>query len=83
MAIQILDAVSASNLSSAQYPSDVHGPDGKMLGRFIPTTIPGTSYPELGLTDEELDALVTDPNATWKTPEQVMARLQEIDQCTN
>ncbi len=83
MAIQILDVVSASNLSSAQYPSDVHGPDGKMLGRFIPTSVPGMTYPESGLTDDELDKLANDPNAKWVTSERVMARLVEIDQCSN
>jgi len=83
MAIRIPDVKIAANLSAAQFPTDVYGPEGNMIGRFIPTTTPGMTYPELGLTDEELDALANDPNAKWQTPEEVTARLREIDQCTN
>jgi len=83
MAIRIPDVKIAANLSAAQFPTDVRGPDGEMLGRFIPSSSLGMTYPESGLTDDELDKLTTDPNAKWKTPEEVTARLQEIDQCSS
>jgi hypothetical protein len=82
MSIQIPDDTTASALAAADGPQDVHGPDGRLLGRFIPTGKPGTSFPEVGLTDEQLEQRVNDPNATWHTADQVMARLREIDACS-
>lgn len=54
-----------------------------MVGRFIPTSVPGMTYLESGMTDEELDKLANDPNAKWVTSEEVLARLEQIDLCSN
>ncbi|HEX3148579.1 MAG TPA: hypothetical protein VHR66_10875 [Gemmataceae bacterium] len=82
MSIQINDETTATNLGSASSPQEVHGPDGRLLGQFIPAPRPGLSYPEVGLTDAELLARLNNPAAKWRTPEEVMARLREIDQCS-
>lgn len=52
---------------------------GRIVGQvaFKPMT-----YPEVGLTDEEIKRRRTDPNAKRYTPEEVMARLREIDRCS-
>ena len=82
MSIQIRDEPTASALAKAADPQEVRGPDGRLLGRFFPIGKPGISYPELGLTDEELRQRLADPHAKWHTPEEVMARLREIDRCS-
>ena len=56
-------------------PHEVRTPDGRLLGRFTPAPM---SCPEVGLTDEELDARLNDPSARWHTPDEVMARLREL-----
>jgi len=79
MSIQIRDEATAAALAAAAGPQEVRGPDGRLLGQFIPTVGPKMTFPELGITDEELDRRVNDPDAKWYTPEEVMARLREID----
>ena len=56
-------------------PHEVRTADGRLLGRFTPAKM---SCPEIGLTDEELDELLNDPNAKWHTADEVMARLREL-----
>lgn len=80
MSITIPDEALAATLSAAAEAADVLGPDGRLLGRFVPAA-EKMSYPELGVTDAELYRLATDPDAEWVTPEQVMERLREIDRC--
>jgi hypothetical protein len=36
------------------------------------------SCPEVGLTDEELDERLNDPNAKWYTADEVIARLRKL-----
>lgn len=79
MSIRIPDDSTASALAAATGLQDVHGPDGQLLGQFIPSPRPGMSFPELGITDAEMLARANDPNAKWYTADQVMARLREID----
>lgn len=56
----------------ANAPVNVVDGDCKVIGRvlFLPMT-----YPELGLTDEELRRRETDPNATWHSTDEVIQRL--------
>lgn len=35
-------------------------------------------FPELGITDEEMNRRLNDPNAKWYTGEEVMARLRSL-----
>lgn len=57
---------------------EVFGPDGRLLGRFTPAPRPGMMFPELGLTDEELERRENDPNAKWVSADEVMARLRSL-----
>ncbi|QJW99298.1 hypothetical protein FTUN_6901 [Frigoriglobus tundricola] len=82
MCITIHDEPTASALASASTPQDVRGPNGTLLGQFIPASLPKVSFPEFGVTDEELERQLNDPNARWHTPEEVMTRLREIDHCS-
>ena len=47
-------------------------------GRFTPTPRPGMMFPELGITDEEMERRLNDPDAKWVTADEVMARLREL-----
>jgi hypothetical protein len=82
MAITILDESTATALATASTPQEVLGPTGAVLGQFIPASLPKVSFPEFGITDDELDQQLNDPNEKWVTPEEVMARLREIDRCS-
>ncbi len=57
---------------------EILGPDGKLLGRFTPAPRPGMSFPEFGVTDEEMFSRLNDPNAKWVTGDEVMARLRSL-----
>jgi hypothetical protein len=80
MSYLIADPAAVATLAAARDPGEVVAPDGRVLGRFIPAE-EKMSYPELGVSDAELERRATDPNAVWVTPEQVMERLREIDRC--
>lgn len=82
MSITILDESMAATLARANSPQDVLGPDGVVLGQFIPASLPRVSFPEFGITDDELDRQLSDPNEKWLTPDEVVARLREIDRCS-
>ena len=53
-------------------------PDGLLLGHFTPAPRPGRMFPEFGVTDEEMDRRLNDPDATWVTGDAVMARLRSL-----
>jgi hypothetical protein len=82
MPITILDESTATALATASTPQEVVGPNGALLGQFIPASLPRISFPEFGVPDDELKRQLTDPNEKWVTPEDVMARLREIDRCS-
>ena len=82
MSITIRDESTAAALATAAGPLELHGPSGTLLGRFIPATTPSVSFPEFGLSDEDLNRQLNDPNEVWVTPETVMDRLREIDRCS-
>lgn len=86
MPIMIHDEALAAVMARATEPQDVLGPAGRLLGQFIPAPTPAMCYPEFGLTNEELEAdfqrMLNDPNIKWHSPEDVMARLREIDKCS-
>ena len=59
-------------------PHEVRAADGRLIGYFTPAHHPKMSFPEIGLTDEELDRIVNDPNEKWVTADEVMARLRGL-----
>jgi len=79
MSVIIHDEASAATLGTTiGQEVEVYGPDGRLLGRFTPAPRPGMMFPELGVTDEEMDRRVNDPNAKWVTGDEVMARLRSL-----
>ena len=79
MAVTIRDEGSVAVLAAATgIEVEVRSPDGLQLGYFTPAPRPGMSFPELGVTDEEMDRLNADPNSVWVSGEQVMARLNSL-----
>ena len=79
MSVTIPDAASAAVLAqTVGCEVEVFAPDGRLIGRFTPAPRPGMSFPELGVTDEELDRRIRDPDAKWVTGEEVMARLRSL-----
>jgi len=78
MPIIIEDRQIATLLQSATGPEEVRSSDGGLLGRFIPAPRPGMTFPEIGLTDEELERRAKDPNAKWHTAAEVEASLREL-----
>lgn len=82
MSIHIQDGPTVAALETAAGIEEVFAADGRLLGRFKPAPRPGMSCPELGATDEELDQPISDPNAVWRSPEEVSARLREAGRCS-
>ena len=79
MAVTIRDEASVALLAATTgMKVEVFGPDGRLLGWLTPAPRPGMAFPELGITDEEMDRRINDPNAVWVTGEQVMARLNSL-----
>lgn len=79
MSVTVRDEATAAVLETVTgVEVEVRGPDGRLLGRFTPAPRPGMMFPELGVSDEELDRLENDPNAKWYTPDEVSARLRSL-----
>ena len=78
MSVTIHDAAAVAALASTTgVEVEVRGPDGQLLGRFTPAPRPGMMFPEFGVTDEEMDRRLNDPDG-WVTAEEVNARLREL-----
>ena len=77
MPLNVNDPTFAASIASTETPVQVRGPDGTVLGVFLPAT-PGMSIPESGLTDAELRRIINDPNG-WVTADAVDARLRELE----
>jgi hypothetical protein len=79
MSVQIHDAKAVAVLALATAPVELRAPDGRVLGQFVPVEpSKRMSFPEFGMTDEELERLDNDPNQKWYTADEVMARLREL-----
>ncbi len=80
MAVTIRDENAVAALAATTgIEVEIRGPDGLLLGYFTPAPRPGMSFPELGISDEEMLRRVNDPDPThWKTGEEVMARLRSL-----
>lgn len=73
MSVTIPDAAIAAELTARPLTVDVYGPDGTLLGKFTP-------HLKLKLTDREVIERSERPGVKWHTPDEVMARLREIDE---
>ena len=72
------DLETATALAGTAGSVEVRWPDGRILGQFMPAPRPGMRFPELGITDEEMDRRLNDPDAKWVTGDEVMARLHSL-----
>ena len=77
MPVTISDSTTAAELRASTMPQDLFGLDGRLLGRFMPA-VPGMRFPELGITDDEMDCRVNAPDSEWVTGEEVIARLRSL-----
>ena len=79
MSVTIHDAAAVAALASTTgVEVEIRGPDGQLLGLFNPAPRPGMMFPEFGVTDEEMNRRLNDPDAKWVTGEEVMARLRSL-----
>lgn len=79
MVVKIQDPTALAAMQAARSPIEVHTPDGRYLGRFIPGDESNRmSYPEFGFTDAELERRERDPGVRWYTADEVMARLRQL-----
>ncbi len=79
MSITINDANLLAQLTAGS-AVEIKNAAGEVVGQFFPARAGERWIHEFGVTIEELERIRDDPNAKWYTPEQVMARLREIDQ---
>ena len=78
MPITISDESTVIALSVLNGPEELRSADGRLLGRFIPNPAAKMTYPEFGMTDEELNSRSKNPNAIWYTAEEVSERLRQL-----
>jgi hypothetical protein len=79
LSVQIHDPKAVELLAAATAPLELRAPDGRVLGQFVPVEpSKKMSFPEFGMTDEELKRRENDPNVRWYTADEVMARLREL-----
>lgn len=79
MSVTINDPAAITTLANVTgVEVEVRSPDGQLLGRFTPAPRPGMSFPEFGVSDEEMFRRLDDPNAKWVTGDEVVARLRSL-----
>ncbi len=78
MSITITDESTVVALSVINGPEELRSADGRLLGQFIPNPAAKMTYPEFGMTDEELNSRAKNPNAIWHTPAEVSERLRQL-----
>lgn len=77
MTVTIPDEASVAVLAATTGAEvEVRSPDGLLLGRFTPAPRPGRMFPEFGVSDEEMNRRLNDPEG-WTTAEEVNARLRQ------
>jgi len=79
MSFVINDPTAVSTFATAKDPIELKAPDGRVLGRFVPVEPSRKmSFPEFGMTDEEIFRMDNDPNTVWYTADAVMERLRQL-----
>ena len=77
MPVTISDSTTDAALRATTMPQDLFGLDGCLLGRFLPA-VAGIRFPELGVTDEEMDRRLAAPDDEWVSGDEVIARLRSL-----
>lgn len=75
--IRVNDQALSDQFSANQAPVEVVGPDGRVLGAFIPGPVDPYLI-EAGISREELLRLAADTGTTGFTGEQVLAHLRSL-----
>jgi len=79
MSFVIQDQQALDTFARATDPIELKAPDGRVLGQFVPVEpSKKMSFPEFGMTDEEIVRMDNDPNTKWYTAEEVMERLRQL-----
>jgi hypothetical protein len=76
MPMIVSDPELAASLAHTSIPQELRAPDGRLLGRYVPAT-PHMSFPEVGLTDDELLRRLAEPDG-WVTANEVRERLATL-----
>ena len=72
----INDPTLAASFAAITTPQELRGPDGRVLGRYIPAS-PTMTFPEGGLTNEELNRRLSEPTG-WVSASDVNERLRKL-----
>lgn len=79
MSFVMRDEQAIETFATAREPIEVKAPDGRVLGQFLPVEpSKKMSFPEFGMTDEEIFRQDNDPNMKWYTADEVMERLRQL-----
>jgi len=79
MPFVIEDRRAIEAFAEATQPIELRSPDGRLLGQFVPVEpSKKMSFPEFGMTDEEIFRQDNDPNTKWYTADEVMERLRQL-----
>lgn len=76
MNVTIADPATLSALSAAFEGVELRSPDGRTLGRFVPSL--ETTLAAFGMTVEEHNRRRNAPASEWVTGDEVMARLRSL-----
>ncbi len=72
----ITDPALAASLAALSTPQELLDPQGRVLGQYMPA-VPGMMFPELGIPDAEIKAMLADPEG-WVPAAEVEARLRSL-----
>jgi len=79
MSFVINDPTAVHTFATTKDPIELKAPDGRVLGQFVPVDpSKKMSFPEFGMTDEEILREDNDPNTKWHTADEVMERLRQL-----
>lgn len=76
MSMIINDPKLAADLAAVSVPTELRGPDGAVLGRYVPK-VDGMMFPELGITDEEIYARRRSESG-WVSSDEVEALFERL-----
>jgi hypothetical protein len=71
--MKVTDPELIAAMEASKFPQQLVAPDGRVLGRYVPA-IPNMTFPELDVTDDELQRILNDPTG-WVSAEEVKQHL--------
>lgn len=79
MPLTIRDEATVRDLIGLTEPKYLVGPDGCIIGHFVPFPDRGVNFEEAARSIEAAGLPGDRPDAKWHTTEEVMARLRSLD----